>query len=70
MNALTEMKNILQGINSVVDEAEDQISNTEDKEAEISNLKSKMKNEFKKRGQYNAPLAKLQVYQRLHHMGD
>ena len=30
-NTITEMKNILQGINTRVDEAEDQLSNLEDK---------------------------------------
>ena len=33
-NILTEMKNTLQGTNSVVDEAKDQIRDLEDKEAE------------------------------------
>ena len=33
MNTVAEMKNTLQGINSRVDEAEDQISNLETKEA-------------------------------------
>lgn len=68
--ALTLMKNTLQGVNNIVGEAENQISNIKGKEAEISNLESKKKNEFKKCGQYTAPLARLQVYQCLHHVGD
>ena len=33
-DTLTEMKNNLQGINSIVDEAEDQLRDLEDKKAE------------------------------------
>ena len=38
-NTLTEMKNTLQGINSGVDEAEDQIRDLKDKKAENTQSK-------------------------------
>ena len=42
-NTLTEMKNNLQGINSRVDEAKDQISNLEHKNQKIPSENKKMK---------------------------
>ena len=48
-NTLTEMKNTLQGIDSGVDEAEDQISKLEHKEAEnTQSEQQKRKKNFKK----------------------
>ena len=47
MNAITITKNTLQGINRTVDEVEDQISNSEDKEAETPIQNSKKKQESK-----------------------
>ena len=47
-DTLTEMNNNLQGINSRVDEAKNQISNLEYKEAKNTQQNSKQKKESKK----------------------
>ena len=47
-DTLTEMKNNLQGINSRVDEAENQISDLEYKETKISQSEQQKEKEIKK----------------------
>ena len=43
---ITEMKNILGGINSVLDEAENQVSDSEDKVAENARSEQQQEKEF------------------------
>ena len=47
---ITEMKNILQGINSKVDEAEDQIREMGDKEAENTQSEQQKEKRIRKMG--------------------
>ena len=47
-NTISEMKNTPEGINSGLDEAEDRISNLENKVAENTNHSSEKKREIKK----------------------
>ena len=74
------MKNSLQGINSRVDEAKNQTSDLEYKDAKIKQNKTKQnktlnqnnknKTELsKQRIVYKEPLEQLQAYQHLHDMG-
>ena len=69
-DTLTEVKNNLQGINSRVDEAKNQIDDLEHKEEE--NLQSKQQEEKKKSKKLHIgqePLGQLQTYQHPHHTG-
>ena len=67
-NTTTKMKNILQGINSRVGEAEEQIISFHDKEAQnIQSEQQKEKQNPKKLGLSMEPLGQLQAYQHSYH---
>ena len=62
-NTVTKMKNTLQGINSKIDEAEDQSEIWKIRKQKTASQNSKKIEE----GGEQKPLGKLQVYQHLHH---
>ena len=66
-DTLIEIKNNLQGINSRVDEAKNQINDLEHKEAKTTNQNSKKKKELKKQELAKEPLGHLQTYQHANH---
>ena len=75
-DALIEIKNNLQGNNSRVEEAENQINDLEHKEAKKQAISTRRKKNPKKkkerereREQYKQPLGQLQVFHHSHHKG-
>ena len=60
-NTITEVKNTLEGINSKVNDSEEQISELEDKAMEITATGQKKKNE-KECVQFKRPLGQCQVH--------
>ena len=64
-NALNEMKNNLQGINSEINKAKNQICNLEYKEEKTPN-QNRRKKKNKNKDSVKDPLGQLQVYQYLH----
>ena len=68
-DTLIEIKNNLQGNNSRVEEAENQINDFEHKEAKNNQCKTTRENKLKEQGQCKQPLGQLQAYQHSHHRG-
>ena len=70
-DTLTEIKNNLQGNNNRVDEAKNEISDLEPKEAKNNQSEQEEKRMKKKKnqGQYNQPLGQLQELQHSPHRG-
>ena len=68
-DSLIEIKNNLQGINSRVDEANNQINDLEHKEAKTTNQNNKKKKNPKKRRQYKQTVGQQQAFQHSHHRG-
>ena len=68
-DSVTEINKNLQGINSSVEEAENQINDFEHKEAKNNQCKTTRENKLKEQGQCKQPLGQLQVIQNLHHSG-
>ena len=69
-DTLTEVKNKLQGMNSIVNEAENKISNLQYKEMENNQSEQQQEKRIKKKsGQYKEPLGSksYQAYQHLYH---
>ena len=67
-NTVTESKNTLEGINSRISEAEEWISELEDKMVEITSEEQNKKNE-KNWGESQRPLGQYQVHQYLNYRG-
>ena len=64
---LSEINKNLQGINSRVNEAKNQINDLEDEEEKIFHQNSKEKNDQRKQGLTKEPLGHLQMCQHLNH---
>ena len=66
-NAINEIKKTLEGTNSRITEAEDSLSEVEDRMVEINETERKKEKRLKKGGQSQRPLGQYQMSQHLNH---